>query len=144
MANLQLNIEVNNEDFEKLCTDNINSLPKDKLEDILIKAVEVALIKDKENPSYCNDNNLLVTKVKNYYDYGQHLEPTELMKSVLNKIDLTPYTDVLAKTVADYIQNNYEEIIKKYVIEKFASLLFSDMNKWELKESIIRDLNHNV
>lgn len=61
MANLQINLDIDSEQFNKLCVDNIEDLPKDKLEEILLKAVEVALIKDKENPQVNADNNILIT-----------------------------------------------------------------------------------
>lgn len=143
MANLQLNIEVNDEDFKTLCTNNINDLPKDKIEELLLKAVEVALIRDKENSYFDREANILVSTVTNDYGFYRY-EPTQLLKDVMGRVDLNPYVDKLATKISDYIQNNYEEIIKRYVIEKFADMLFSDSNKYELRSSIVSDVNRYI
>ena len=70
MATLTINIDVSDEDFKKLCVDNINELPKEQMQEILLKAVEVALIKDRENPIYDRDSSILVTPVKDGYSYN--------------------------------------------------------------------------
>lgn len=147
MANLQINLDIDSEQFNKLCVDNIEDLPKDKLEEILLKAVEVALIKDKENPEVNANNNILITKQVASVDYGYtryKYEPTPLLKEIIDRIDLTPFVEPMANSIKEYIENNYQEIIKTYVIEKFANLLFSNENRWALKNEIIGNINSSL
>lgn len=146
MANLQLNIEVNDEEFKDLCANNINSLPKDKLNELLLKAVEVALISDKTNPSYDRDSNILVraTSDSAYGYYNRKYEPTELLKSIVEKVDLSEYIGNMANIMRDYIVNNYEEIIRKYVVEKFAEMLFTSDNQYAFRSSIMTELNQII
>lgn len=143
MANLQLNIEVNDEEFKDLCANNINALPKDKLNELLLKAVEVALIRDKNNPSYDRDSNILVRATSNsaYGYYNREYEPTDLLNAIMERVDLSEYVGNMANVMRDYIVNNYEEIIRKYVVEKFAEMLFTSDNQYAFRSSIMSELN---
>ena len=139
MATLTINIDVSDEDFKKLCVDNINDLPKDQMQEILLKAVEVALIREKNNPSYLVESSILVKKVENGYSY--HYEPTELLKSVMKEIDTEAYFKPIADEIGQYIKDNYRKLIQEYMVASFMKLLFTDANKWDLERNLNNRLN---
>lgn len=139
MANIQLNIDVNDEQFKQLCISNINDLPKDKLQEILLKAVELTLIRDKENPTYSQDTNILVKTVKD--GYHNKTVPTEFMKQILNKIDVDKYLGPVAEEVATYIKENYVNLVREYMVEAFCSMLFSDRDRYSIKALIDKAIN---
>lgn len=139
MATLTVNIDVADEDFKKLCVDNINELPKEQIQELLLKAVEVALIRDKEKPEYSLEPSLLVTKVKTSYSYKY--EPTDLLKSVMQQIDTEKYFKPIADEIAQYIKDNYRKLIQEYMVRSFMSLLFTDANKWKIENDMINHIN---
>ena len=131
MATLTINIDVKDEDFKQLCVDNINDLPKEQMTELLLKAVEVALIKDKEKPDYDINTSILVNRVKTQYSYKY--EPTKLLISVMKSIDTEKYFKDIADEVATYIRDNYRDLIREYLVKSFMDLLFTDANRYELE-----------
>ena len=142
MANLTINIDVSDDDFKKLCVDNINELPKEQMQEILLKAVEVALIKDRENPVYDRSSCILVTQVKDGYSYKY--EPTKLLQSVMQNIDTEKYFEPIADEIAQYIKDNYRTLIQEYMIKSFMQLLFTDTNKYQLERDMISHINYRL
>lgn len=135
MANLQVNIDIPEEDFKNLCIGQINELPKDKMEELLLKAVEVALIADKKNPFYSTDTSILMVNKRNGYGTVQYV-PTELMKQIIKEINTEGYLEPIAKEVADYIEKNYKEMVKEYIVEAFTKMLFENETRWNVERFI--------
>lgn len=124
MANLQVNIEIPEEEFKQVCIDNINDLPKEQMQELLLKAVEVALVEDKKNPNPLYGRNILVAGDRN--GYTTDIKPTELMKEIMQGINAGQYLEPLAKEVAEYIKENYARMVREYMVEAFTSMLFSE------------------
>ena len=140
MANLQVNIDIPEEDFKHLCIGQINDLPKDKMEELLLKAVEVALIADKENPHYSTDSSILVKS--NRGEYGSiRWAPTDIMKEIMKEININGYLEPIAKEVADYIEKNYKEMVKEYIVEAFTKMLFENETRWNVERFINYSVN---
>ena len=140
MANLQVNIDIPEEDFKNLCIGQINDLPKDKMEELLLKAVEVALIADKNNPYYSTDSSILVKSDKNGYGTIRWA-PTDLMKEIMKEINVNGYLEPIAKEVADYIEKNYKEMVKEYIVEAFTKMLFENETRWNVERFINYSVN---
>jgi len=134
MAIIQVNLEVNDEQFKQLVVGNINDLPKDKMEELLLKAVEAALLYDRQT-SYSN-GNILVKKEDPNNPYYSNLVPTELMKQVMKNIDTEKYFGPIAEEIATYMRDNYKDIIQNYMIESITNLLFTDNNKYDIQRAI--------
>jgi len=144
MATLTINIDVSDEDFKKLCVDNINELPKEQMQEILLKAVEVALIRDKQHPIYDSSSCILVTQIRDIDGYSYKYEPTELLKSAMQNIDTEKYFKPIADEIAQYIKDNYRTLIQEYMVSSFMKLLFTDNNKYKLEEDMIRHINSRL
>ena len=142
MANLTITIDVNDDDFKQLCVDNINDLPKEQMTEILLKAVEVALIREKDNPVYDLDSSILVRKVQDKYSY--RYEPTKLLKKVMENIDTEKYFKPIADEIAKYIKNNYRKLIEEYMIRSFMSLLFTDANRYDIERDMISHIDNRL
>lgn len=140
MANIQVNIEVNDNEFKDLCLENINDLPKDKMEELLLKAVEVALIRDKDKTYYDCDSSILVTPSRSSRPRHSY-EPTELMKEIIKEINTKAYIEPLAQEVATFIKENYKEIVRDYIVEAFSKMLFSQAKEYEIKDFVFRQLH---
>ena len=132
MVTLNVNINVPEADFKKLCVDNINDLPKEQMTEILLKAVEVALIRDRKDPVYDIGASILVQPKKR----GAGYEPTELMKSIVNNIDTDKYFKDIADEIGQYIHDNYRQLIKEYMVDAIAQLLFTDERRYDIMNLI--------
>lgn len=144
MATIQVNLEVNDEEFKQLYINNINDLPKDKMEELLLKAVEVSLIQDKNNPTYKQNSNILVTSERIHYGSGYsdyNWVPTDLMKEVLKKIDTAKYFEPIAEEIAAYMRDNYKDLIRKYMVDAIAKMLFTDNSKYNFTRDILDMIN---
>lgn len=139
MANIQVNIDVSDEDFKNLCLENINDLPKDKMEELLLKAVEVALIRDKDDPYVDQDSNVLV--MRSHSSRFIKYVPTKLMEDIMKGINTKRYLDPIAKEVARYIKDNYKEMVQEYIVKAFTTMLFSEATEYRIKDEIFRSLS---
>lgn len=137
MANIQVNIDVNDNDFKNICIDNINDLPKDKMQELLLKAVEVALIRDKNDPYMDSDSSILVRRQRNTYKY----EPTDLMRDIVKEINAKDMLEPLAREVVEFIRDNYKSMAKEMITAAFTKMLFSEMTEYRLRDEIFTQLN---
>lgn len=133
MASIQVNIDVNDDEFKDLCINNINDLPKDKMEELLLKAVEVALIRDKENSYYDADKSILVSRSQSRNGY----EPTELMREIIKEINTKGHIDSLAEEVATYIRDNYKTLVQECIVATFTKMLFTEAKEYAIKAQIV-------
>lgn len=136
--NLTVNIDINNEQFEKMCADNINNLPEDKMQEILLKAVETAPIQN-------NSSNIFVGKV----GFGEKPTPTPLMNKVLENIDTEKYFKPIADEIAQYMADNYREFIKEYMVEAIGRMFIDEGHIYQIMQEFGRgmkkiiDKHHN-
>lgn len=140
MSIVTLNLDINENQLEDYLVSNINDLPKDKIEDILLKAVEVALIADKEKPRFCQNTNILV-KESNKTSYYNEYVPTPILKSIIEKFDVTPYFEPIAKEICEYITENYKDIVQEYIIKSFTNMLISNSDKYSIQTALNCALN---
>lgn len=136
MANIQVNIDVNDDEFKNLCVDNINDLPKDKMQELLLKAVEVALIRDKDDPYTDSDSSILIYRKPNTYKY----EPTDLMRDIVKEIGAQDMLEPLAREIVEFIRDNYKSMVKEMITDAFTRMLFSEMTEYRLRDEIFRQL----
>ena len=134
MANLQVNIEIPEEEFKQVCIDNINDLPKEQMQELLLKAVEIALIEEKKNPNPLYGRNILVEG--NSSGYTTDIKPTKLMKEIMQGINAGQYIEPLAKEVAEYIKENYARMVREYMVEAFTNMLFSEAREWNMRSYV--------
>lgn len=133
MANLQVNIEIPEEEFKKVCIDNINDLPKEQMQELLMKAVETALINDNKNYG----GSILVQHNGSVYNR----EPTQLMKDIIKGISAERYLEPLAKEVAEFIKDNYTKMVRDYIVMAFSKMLFSELNEYSIKSYVQERIN---
>ncbi len=120
--NLNLTIDVDEETFSSLCETTLKDLPKDKLQEIMLKAVEAALLNDKNYNNY--NNKILITN---------RGEPTPLLRTILEKADFSAYFEPVAKKISDFIIENYQTI----VFDAFTKIMADTIcTRYELQAQI--------
>lgn len=123
---LNLSIEVNEDMFSEICTNTLENLPEEKLQEILLKAVEVALIEHAKSTPYSN-TGILVTR----YD-----QPTQLMNSILEKANFEKYFEPIAEKITSYINENFQNIVIAAITKCFVDVLFTPNNRYDFERRI--------
>lgn len=128
---LNLSIEINEEMFSKMCEDTLESLPEEKMQEILLKAVEVALLE--KNQSFYGTSILT----------DQYRRPTELMNNILKKANFEKYFEPMAQKITNHIIENYQSIITEAISKTFFDVLFTSENKYQFRDNLYSAIRTN-
>jgi len=138
MATINFSIEVSEDDFKDYFVNEIKDLPKDKIQELLLKAVEVALIQDKNNPSYNQESNILIESYREnvYGGSVNRYKPTALFNQVMKELPTDRYLTPIVEEISNYIKENYVKFIKEYIIETFTKMLFAYKDRLTMEQII--------
>ena len=139
MPNVTLNLSISEEDFNKIMVDQIDKIPEDILQPILIESIKSTLNTDKE-PNYgMKDSNILVTREQG--DYSDHYRPTDVLKNIIAKIDFDKYIGPICDEVGKYIIENYHDLMVETVTNIFINQLFGQDAKNEMLNRIMHEVD---
>lgn len=79
------------------------------MQELLLKAVEVALIRDKDDPYTDSDSSILIYRKPNTYKY----EPTDLMRDIVKEIGTQDMLEPLAREIVEFIKDNYKSMVQE-------------------------------
>jgi len=139
MATINLTIDVDSSTFEKLCERELQNIPSETIQDILVASLRQCLVLDKEQfenkakSSFCSDSSLFVFKSDGW---NAKKQPTELLSKIINSINFKEEMKELTATAFEHIKTNYESIIKDSIYRAFSEMLFSNEKKWEIQNMI--------
>ena len=134
MANNTLNIQitVSDEEMSKLIKGNLENLPDEKLQEIFSNALTEFLKTD-------DGKRLFYTKQY----YSSDPRPTDLLvKMVSNAVSkdlLKPYVDEFVNSIKD----NYEDLIKRAIIQTFSNLFFTEVRSSEFQNILYNIVNES-
>lgn len=131
---LNLSIEVNEDMFSEICTNTLENLPEEKLQEILLKAVEVALIEHAKSTPYSNTGILV----------DRYNEPTSLMKNILEKANFEKYFEPIAEKITSYISENFPDIVIAAITKCFVDILFTPNNRYSFERHILDIAAHSI
>ena len=146
MATVNFSIEVPEADFKEYLVDELQNLPKDKVQEILLKSIEISLMDEKNNGSkYTRDSNILATKVETYRDGYSNIryEPTQLLKDVMKSLPTENYLEPVVKEVSDFLKTNYKDIVRNYIVQAFTNMLFTQADRYSIVDEIVSSFNRN-
>lgn len=139
MPNVTLNLSISEEDFNKIMVDQIDKIPEDILQPILVESIKAVLNTDK-GPNYgSRDSNILVTREPG--TYSDHYKPTDVLNNIINKIDFDKYMSPICDAVGKYIIENYHDLILETVTKIFLEQLFGPDAKHEMMQRIMYEVN---
>lgn len=130
--NLNLSIEVNEEMFSNMCQNTLENLPEEKLQEILLKAIEIALIEDKTNSTKWSKDILV----------GENYYPTAFTKKLLAQANFEKYFEPIGEEISNFIIKNYREIIIDAIASAFVNMLFTTNNKYNFEYQLIETIKH--
>lgn len=144
MATITFNIEVPEDDMRDYLIDEIRQLPKDKLQDILLKSVEVLLLNEHDSKYSNRPSNILVTRNEVTTNYGyvdSKYEPTPLLRSVLNELPTKEYLEPIVEEISNFIKEHYKDLVEEYIVNAFTNMLFTHMDRYNLKREILSSIH---
>lgn len=130
----QINLTVNldDEQLKTYLTEGLNALPKEQKDQIIADGFK------KYVEGHLGD--IMFSKSQNYYgttqivlsDYAQRLLRDCFDKSEAVQEDITQF----CHTVLDELKDNWEELIKEWVVQTFSNMLLNNMQQWDLEQIV--------
>ena len=111
---LNIQITLDDEQLKSLITNNINDLPKEKLQEILSQAIKEVLTSEK-------GQKLFMTK-HNYYD---KYAPSDFLIALVSNADITEAISPIINEAVKYFSENYSEILDR-CMKSVISEMFMD------------------
>jgi hypothetical protein len=101
---MQVVINVDDAMFKEIAENEINALPKEKIQELIFAAIEKLL----NNDSMVK--NLFVTQQTNHWG-TKETYPSELMKLAASKFDISPAFKEIETKMIETLKNNYNGIL---------------------------------
>jgi len=112
---MEVKIEVSDEQFQKIVKESIESLPQEKLHEVVLSAFKEYLLS--------NDvvKNLLTEK-KGYYD--NTLQPTAFLQNLMKQADTTAVVNEIRDDMLLDLKKNHREIMEQAFMKVFLKSIF--------------------
>jgi hypothetical protein len=121
---LNIQITLDDNQLKDLIVGNINDLPKEKLQEVLLAAIKEILTSQR-------GQELFITK-DSYY--GSSYKPSAFLTSLVQKADITEVISPgINEVVAQFI-NNYDELMQQCMREVISGMFFDVFSKHQLSE----------
>ena len=111
MAEITLNININDDQIQELINWELQNLPKEKLDEIVLGIVKDQLANDV--------NKWLFVK-----DSWDTYKPGPILKKLLEQIDFKEFSQPICEQIFKIIQDNYMEIFYKALVVGITKCLF--------------------
>ena len=137
---MELTIKIDNEEFSKAITQDLENIPGDVIRQITIEAAKQYLAKD---------DTMKKLFIQETYGYNGGANPTQLFREILSAVDWSPVFSGFAERAKQYMSENYPEIMAQAlasIIERsmFGGQSFQDailrgiaLNKEQVKEFLL-------
>ena len=129
---MDVTINVDEEMFKEVLEKELVALPKEKIQEILVKAIEAYFSKN----NYEMIDKLLIEK--NSYKWDNPDCPTEFTKQLIENTDHSKLQDIVDKCI-EKLSNNYEKILITMLTNIFTQGLVDDYNFQTQLKKIIND-----
>ena len=129
--NVELTIKIDNEEFAKAITQDLENLPGDVLRQITIEAAKQYLAKD---------DTIKKLFIQETYGYNSSTNPTQFFREVLSTIDWNPVFSGFAEKARQYMSEKYPEIMAQAIATLIERSMFSGM---AFQEAIVQGIALN-
>lgn len=131
---LNIQITLNDEQLKDLIIGNINDLPKETLQEILLGSIESFLASE--------EGQGLFYEKDSYYGYGNR-KPSRFLNSLIEKADIK---DSITPTVNDIVEkfsNNYSEILRQCIMSCFSEMFMNNFDRHKLDVAFNQVMQNN-
>ena len=115
MAEVNITLNVNDEQFQEILQNGLTSLSSEKVGEIILKAFEQYLFSEKNKELFVKEN---------YYSDIPVLG--EIGQKIINKTDIeeAAKNSGLGEEIFNYIKDNYKDIVFRAIAKAFTDCLF--------------------
>lgn len=119
---LNIQLTLNDEQLKNLIVGNINDLPKEKLQDILLQAIKEILTSDKGQKLFIESDGY----------YGSRVSPSYYLKDLVKKADIKDaISPIVNQAVAEFAAN-YHNILERCLRSSITEMFMSQFNHQQL------------
>lgn len=112
---MEVKIEVSDEQFQKIVKESIESLPQEKLHEVVLSAFKEYLL----SKDVVKD---LLTEKRGYYD--KTLVPSAFLQDLMKQVDTTAAVNEIRDDMLLDLKKNYREIIEQAFMKVFLRSIF--------------------
>ena len=128
---MELTIKIDNEEFSKAITQDLENIPGDVIRQITIEAAKQYLAKD---------DTMKKLFIQETYGYNGGANPTQFFRNVLSTVDWSPMFSGFAERAKQYMSENYPEIVAQAIATLIEKSMFSGM---AFQEAILQGISLN-
>ena len=132
---INIQITVDDEQLKNLLSNNINDLPKEKIQEILLESIKEFLTSDKGQELFYR---------KNFTSYYDATTPSDFLSELIDKADISKSISPIMNEAIDNFSKNYTEILRQCVLECVSSMFMSMMDRSKLNaafDTVMRNTN---
>ena len=132
---INIQITVDDEQLKNLLSNNINDLPKEKIQEILLESIKEFLTSDKGQELFYR---------KNFTSYYDATTPSDFLSGLISKADISDSISPIMNEAIDNFSKNYGEILHQCILECVSSMFMSMMDRSKLNaafDTVMRNTN---
>ena len=116
---LNIQITLNDEQLKNLIVGNINDLPKDKLQEVLLQAIGEVLTSKEGQKLFMTEGT--------YYNSGT--QPSKLLSTLIQDADITAAISPLVNDAIKEFSANYQTILTNCIKSTISEMFFNQMDR---------------
>ena len=121
---LNITITLNDEQVKDLIVGNLNELPKEKLQDILLQGIKEVLTSE-------NGQKLFITS--GYYSSSEK-NPSMLLQKLINQADITDSISSVVNEAVSKFADNYPEILERCIKSVISDMFLSYVKREKFQQ----------
>ena len=132
---INIQITVDDEQLKNLLSNNINDLPKEKIQEILLESIKEFLTSDKGQELFYR---------KNFTSYYDATTPSDFLSGLISKADISDSISPIMNEAIDNFSKNYGEILHQCILECVSSMFMNMMDRSKLNaafDTVMRNTN---
>lgn len=128
---LNIQLTLNDEQLKNLILGNINDLPKEKLQDILLQAIKEILVS--------SEGQKLFIEKSSYYDSKN--TPSHYLQKLVDKADIKDTISPVVNAAIAEFAANYPEILERCLKSSITEMFMSELNRSRFEHMWDRVIN---
>lgn len=123
---LNIQITLNDEQLKSLIMDNINELPKEKLQDVLLQAIKEVLTSE--------DGKQLFIVKEGYYT-NSNIKPSRWLETLVKQTNISEtISPTINQVVAEFV-THYPDILERCLKTSITSMFMNEMSRCRLEQA---------